>query len=403
MSGSNVPTVSFGPNGFVAPAESDILAGVQADMNAAFGGNLNPDLTTPQGQLASSLTAIVGDANDQFIALANGVDPAFAAGRMQDAIGRIYFLTRNPAQSTVVQAACVGLAGVVIPVGALAQATDGHLYACTLGGTIPVGGSVNLTFACVQTGPVACPAGSLNAIYQSVAGWDTISNVSAGVIGNAVESRADFEFRRQKSVAINAAGTLSAILAAVFAVPNVIDAYAEENPTGATVTIGGQALVAHSLYVAVSGGVAAQVAQAIWTKKDPGCAYNGNTTVTVYDPNPLYISPPSYSVTFEIPPALPIYFAVSVANSPGVPANALALIQAVIQTAFAGGDGGPRARIGATIYASRFYAGIAALGTWARIIAVYVGTAPAPTLPDITVNINQVPTLDPTNITLALV
>ena len=78
---TNVPAASLSPTGFVAPAESDVLTGVQADLQAAFGGNLNPALNTPQGQIAQSVAAIIGDANDQFLALANGVDPAFADGR----------------------------------------------------------------------------------------------------------------------------------------------------------------------------------------------------------------------------------------------------------------------------------------------------------------------------------
>jgi len=79
----------------VAPAETDILAGVQADITAALGGKANQALTTPQGQLAMSETAIIGDCNDQLLAVFNGVDPRTAFGRMQDAIGYIYFLTRN--------------------------------------------------------------------------------------------------------------------------------------------------------------------------------------------------------------------------------------------------------------------------------------------------------------------
>src|SRR5258708_7296497 len=97
---TNVPPLTFGPTGFVAGDGMDILGGGQADQAAAFGGNLNPALTTPQGQLAQSEAAIIGDANAQFLALANGVDPAFSSGRLQDAIGRIYFLERIPAQAT---------------------------------------------------------------------------------------------------------------------------------------------------------------------------------------------------------------------------------------------------------------------------------------------------------------
>lgn len=231
---TNVPQPTFTDKGFIAPLESAILTGVQADWNTAFGGNLNPALNSPQGQLATSETAIIGDKNNQFLALANGVDPAYASGRMQDAIGRIYYLTRIPASSTVVTATCTGAAGTIIPLNAQAVDQSGVRYLCTQAGTIPAGGSINLTFACVNTGPVACPIGFLNAIYQAIPGWDSINNATAGTLGTNVESRAEFEARRKDSVALNAQGSLPSILGAVLSVPGVLDAYVIENVTNVT-------------------------------------------------------------------------------------------------------------------------------------------------------------------------
>lgn len=96
---TSVPAASLTDAGFVAPAETDILAGVQADITAALGGNVNQALTTPQGQLAMSEAAIIGDCLDQVLGVFNGVDPRTASGRMQDAIGYIAFLTRNAGET----------------------------------------------------------------------------------------------------------------------------------------------------------------------------------------------------------------------------------------------------------------------------------------------------------------
>jgi hypothetical protein len=372
---TNVPAPTFGPTGFVPPTEQAILTGVQEDYNSAFGGDLDPSLETPQGQLASSTTAIIAEANSQFANITQQVDPAFATGRMQDAIARIYFLERLPSEPTVTQCQCSGLSGVVIPVGALAVDEDGNIYTCTEAGVIPSGGSITLTFACNTLGPVPCPANTLNAIYQAIPGWDSVNNSSDGVIGQNTETPAQFEARRAQSVAQNSIGSLSAILGAVLSVPGVLDAYVTENVNNTTTTIGGVSLAAHSLYVAVVGGLAQSVANAIWSKKAPGCGYNGNTTETVTDSNSGYSLPfPTYQVTFEIPSSVPILFAVTIANNALVPSNAATLIQNAIISAFAGGDGGPRARIGSTVYASRFYAAIAALGSWAQIVSLQVGS-----------------------------
>lgn len=377
--GTNVPAVSFGATGFIAPQPPAVLAGIQADINAAFGQTLSYTLNTPQGQLASSEAALVVNTNATFIYFTNQIDPAYATGRMQDAIARIYFLERNPSQPTAVQAVCTGLFGTVIPIGAVAVATDGNQYVCSAAGTIPVGGSITLPFACSTPGPIACPAGTLNKIYQAIPGWDAINNPTDGVIGNDVESRSEFEARRAASVALNSMGFVSAIRGAVLAVPNVLDAYVTENATNAPAVIGGVTLAANSIYVAVVGGNQNAIAQAIWSKKAPGASYNGSTTVVVTDQSPGYSPPyPSYNVSFQIPASLPILFAVSITNNSAVPADAATQVQNAIIAAFAGADGGARATIGSTIFASRYYAPIAALGSWAQIISLLIGSNNGP-------------------------
>lgn len=379
---SSVPQPTFGPSGFIIPAESEILTGVMTDLNAAFGGNLNMALETPQGQLATSLTAIIGDKNDQFLLYTNGVDPAYAAGRMQDAIGRIYFIERNPATSTTVNCLCSGAAGTVIPLGSLATATDGNVYVSTSAGTIGLGGTVTVPFAAQTTGPIACPAASVTVIYRAIPGWDSITNVSAGTEGRDVESRADFEARRIASVALNARNTLDAIRGAVLNVADVADAYVTDNSTAAPVVVQGVTIPAYALYVCVSGGVGQDVANAVWSKKPPGIPYvtSGATSYTVTDDSTGYVLPyPTYTVYVTTPADLEIVFAISLTDSVNVPSDAVTQIQNAIVDAFAGGDGGTRARIGGTIYASRFYAPIAALGDWAReIISIEIGSANAP-------------------------
>lgn len=401
---TNVPPLQVTAAGVVVPTEAEILSGVQADQAAAFGGDLNPSLETPQGQLATSETAVIANAYAAFAALLSNMDPAYASGRMQDGIGRIYFMTRLPALPTSVSVTLTGLAGTVIPINAQAIATDGSIYLNTAEVTIPAGGSVAATFDCATPGPTACPAGSLNKIYRAITGWDSITNAADGVLGRAVESRSAFELRRQQSVAANSQGMLTSILGNVLDVSGVSDAYVLENDTGAPITVTGVTLVANSLYVCAQGGVNLDVATAILKKKAPGCRYNGTTTVSVTDSNPLYApNYPTYSVKFQRPTPLRIYVAVSIANGADVPLDAVAQIQAAIIAAFAGADGGYPARIGATLLSSRYYAPVALLGAWARIISLKIGTV-SPAVDDlVVVPINQIPAIAAGDIAVTLV
>ena len=380
---TSVPRPIFGPQGFIAPSETVILDGVIADLQAAFSNKLNlarsnpSSLSTPQGQIASSEAAIIGQANDTFLFQSTQTDPAYAEGRWQDAIGRIYFIERIGSQPTVLQGACVGAQGVQIIVGSLIQDSVGNLYTCTQAGTIPIGGTITLPFANTIPGVIAVPGTNDVSIYQAIPGWDSVSVVS-GVLGNETETRAQFEERRAATTAGNSFGAIASIIGAVSKVSGVTDYYGYDNFTTGPVTVLGVSVAAKSIYIAAVGGLDADVAQAIFSKKAPGCGYTGNTTVTTYDSNPLYSSPVAYSVTFERPTALQILFAVNLTNNAQVPANAAALIQAAIVNAFAGADGGPRARVASTIYASRFYSPVAALGSWAKIVDIFVGSNNAP-------------------------
>lgn len=371
---SNVPRVSFTDRGFIAPTETAILAGRKADFTDAFGPELNMDDSTPQGQLAVSDTAIIGAADTSFCFVANQVDPAFSQGRMQDAIARIYFIERLPALPTIVEALCSGLPGVVIPAGAIATANDGSTYSCTNGGVIQAGGTVTLTFAATIPGPTPCPAGSLTSIFVAIPGWDSITNSDDGIIGNDVESREAFEERRGQSVAGNSFGAAGSIIGAVSKVAGVLDFFDFDNSEDSPVTKTGVTIDANSIYICVAGGTDEAVASAILSKKAPGCAYTGNTDVTVYDTNPLYSAPVPYLVSFQRPDDLAILFAVNIAAGPLVPSDAATQIQNAIIAAFAGSDGAGRARIGDILYASRFYNPVSLLGPWVRIVSLLVGS-----------------------------
>lgn len=468
---TNVPAPILGPTGFITPFTSDILAGVQEDLNAAFGGNLNPSLTTPQGQIASSEAAIIADCYSNIVSVFNGVDPAFSEGRMQDGIGRIYFLSRIPAQATIVTCQCLGATGITIPAGSTAQDQGGNIYVSIESGTIPLSGTIDITFQCTVSGPISCPSNFLTKIVSTIPGWDSISNTSSGVTGYNVESRASFATRMSQSVAINANGIMPAILGEVLAVTNVSDAFAVQNPlpvnSGAIVTgsisgttftvsavasgkivigqmligsgiisgtyvsdigsgtggvgtysvnysqsvsseqinceVAGVTMLPHSVYVSVFGGQETDIAQAIFNKINAGCVMNGNTSVIIYDTQSGYNPPyPSYLINFEIPTATPILFNVQMQNNRSVPSNATTLIQNAIIRSFDGTDGGARARIGSTIFSSRFYANIALLGTWAVILNIQLGIDAA-SQSSVLMRADQIPTISTGNISVSFI
>jgi hypothetical protein len=332
--GTNVPAIQFTSVGFVAPSSAATLNGVEMDLNFAFSTTFDFNLNTPQGQLASSWAAIVVNSNSTFQYYAQQVDPSYSSGKFQDAIGRIYFMQRNPAQPTALQIVCSGATGTVIALGSLVVDQFGNQFSCVQAGTIPAGGSITLSFQAVVPGATTVPAAV--AIFQTQPGWDS-ATIASGAVGSPVEGRFAFETRRKDSVASNGFGPVGSIIGAVAAVPGVLDYFGQGNPSASPLTINGITIPANGIYICVSGGAPSAVAQAILSKKTPGGPMTGNTTVTVYDSNPLFLTPIPYQITYQIPTSLQILFKVTISLSPLVPSNYVNQVQNALIAAFAGG------------------------------------------------------------------
>lgn len=404
MSGSSsVPNIQFTDSGLVLPQESDILDGCFEDINAAFGNQLSTNLETPQGQLASTWSAIIADKNDSFAQFVSLVDPATSSGIMQDAIAKLYFLERLPPLPTIVNVNCIGVSGTVIPANSQITDIDGNFYYAVDGGVIGSGGNVTLEFANFENGAIPCAINSVK-IYQAVAGLDRVENVAAGTLGRDAETPQAFEYRRKLSVFQNANGSVGAIFSNVLAVANVSDAIVINNPRSTSLSYGSTnyVLAPNSVYVGVVGGDDNLIGRAILQKLNLGCGMNGNTTVSV--PDTSYSSPqPTYDIIFNRPTDTRLRIAVQIQNSALLPTGITQSVKDAVLAAF-NGTNGQRARIGGTVLASNFYFAISSVGANVFILSVLVakGTQ-SPIFNSISFGIDENPTLDESDILVSLV
>ena len=400
---TNVPAPSLTDAGFTAPSEQDILAGVLADMNAALGGGANTALSTPQGQIALSETAILGDFLGEMIAIFNGVDPASSSGRMQEAIGRIYFMERRPATATTVTVqASVNAPGQTITAGTVvAQGNDGNMYVAPQTITLPQASTASLELACQTSGAITCPANSLT-LYQAGLGLASLTNAAPGATGTDTETRADFEARRQASVAANSIGQNASLMGALLELPGVTDAFVTDNPSQADTIQQGVTIPAGAQYILVEGGNPEDIGRAILNKKPPGIPTIGTQIVTVQDTNPVYVgNQPSYSFHYDRPTPVAVYVVMEIAASDAVPSNAAQLIQQAIVAYLTTGEN--RIRLGKTLYASRLSAVVDGLGDWAEVLTLTIGTDRNAGKNRITLPINQLPTVTADTISVQVV
>lgn len=392
--------LDFDPKtGFSVSETSEIREEVAQDWVNAFKETGRPDLNTdpetPQGQLIDSQTAAIHQKDTELAFLANQFNPQTASGRWQDALAKIYFLSRKPAINSTAVCTLTGMNGTTVTAGVLIRSSyDSTLWILNKDAVIGENGTVTAVFTCQTEGAIQAGAGTLTQIVTTTPGWDAVTNAQTAEVGQLAESQAAFENRRYQSVALNGRSTTAAVYARVADLKNVIATYVTDNKTNVNKSIDGYTLKPHSIYIAVIGGDNSDIAKAIYNSVSAGCDYNGNTTVNVTDENTNAVE----SVTFMRPSQLPLYVKVTIQDDGNLPDGYESIIKEAVYNNFYGldtqttinGDAILRVVMNTDIYASRFMpsilnAGISQLlrvelsqnnSTWGDFIHVPISAEP---------------------------
>lgn len=308
-----IPKPTVTDKGIIAPSSEEVLQGLWTMFVTAFGSDIAQVLNTPQGQMSTSLTASFRDRDDQMIQLMNQIDPQYATGIWQDAIAKLYFLTRQGAARSRAQVTFFGLAGSIIPQGFQLQDQAGNVWSLLTQATILPTGETSAIVECQTIGAISASPNTITIIVQALAGVDRVENPSAAITGRPEESRDDFEIRRADSVSNNAKNTDSSVRGSVANLPNVIDVWVKSNHTTAPVTMGvtNYPVPQHSILTSVMGGIDYDIAWQILVKAGSGCGFAGNTTVTVTDDDALSIITPDYDVLFLRPTSTTVKFRIA--------------------------------------------------------------------------------------------
>lgn len=395
-----IPRIQFTNNGMVPPTRQEMSAALWQMFADAFGADLNRDARTPQGQLVTSLTAALMDNNDAMIELGNQFDPRFATGIWQEALGAIYFTSRQGETSSVAMLSFIGLPGVVIPDGFIVIDDAGNEWATNGQLTIGAGGTGMVEAKCLTPGPIYAAPLTIVTFKQTIENLDRVENPAAAAPGRAEESRVDFELRRAASVAKNAKNMNNAVYGAVANIQGVIDAFVIDNPTDSTIQVGetNYSMIRNSLLVSVVGGAEQEIAKQILIKGGTGCSFVGNTNVVYLDTESGNAFPPEYVVTFLRPTHVNVYFRIMVSDISAVSFVAQSAAKQSILDQFSSGEN--RARIAGTVIASAFMCNI---DRAIRPIKVEVSTDGATWEDYITFGVDQFPVTSLANISVVQV
>lgn len=121
----------------------------------------------------------------------------------------------------------------------------------------------------------------ITADQNATGGAPTTENITVETpptdVGVPQETDVQLKVRRSKSFYLQTVGPAQAIRSALLATEGVTDAYVAENVTAADV----DGVPAHGVWIIVNGGTDADIGQAIYAKKAPGCDMAGAQSYVV--------------------------------------------------------------------------------------------------------------------------
>ncbi len=252
---------------------------------AIYGDDINLDSDSPDGQTIGLFRQAALDNLDLLAQIYNSFDPDAAFGRTLDkrvALNGIQRLggtfTITPISITIDRA--LSLEGLDDDVddpdgeGYTVEDNAGNQFILVDSEAFGAAGTYSRNFRAKDPGAVETVPNTITVPVTVVLGVTTVNNPTTyTTLGIDEETDAQLKIRRQRSVALSSKGYLQGLVAALLNINEVTSAYVYENVTGST---DGDGVPGHSIWVIVDGGEDADVAEAIYQKRNAGCGMKGD-------------------------------------------------------------------------------------------------------------------------------
>lgn len=273
--------------GIETATQAELIAQFTSDFQAIYGSDINLASDTPDGQMMMIFIQAVLDLEDLVVQIFNQFDPDNAIGVVLDQRAAINGIQRQQGTYTLTNVTIVtsqalnlyGLDQTLQPVYTVAD-NAGNQWQLMVTQNISGPGTYVLAFRAANPGAVLTVPNTITVPVSIVLGVTSINNPTIYTsLGINEESDAALKIRRQKSVSLASQGYLAGLLAALENITGMVSAFVYENNTSTT---NGDGVPGHSIWVIVSGtAAAADIANAIYTKRNAGCGMFGSTTYTI--------------------------------------------------------------------------------------------------------------------------
>lgn len=274
---------------------AEIRASLETALKAIYGSDINVEQNSPDGQNIGIFAQAAEDNLEVLLDGYNGFAVESAYGVVLDQRVALNGLARRagtytttPVDITVNQALTLtGLDALVLdPTAQVFTIKDdaGNQWYLETTAVFSVAGSDTLTFRAVEVGATLVTANTITNQVTTVLGVTAVNNPTTvgTVTGDNEETDVELKIRHARMFKLASTGPADAVEAALLQLDNMSDALVIENDTNGTVDGTG----AHSIWCITRGtAAAADIAQAIYSKKAPGCGMRGAVTEDVPRPN----------------------------------------------------------------------------------------------------------------------
>ena len=298
----------------------------------------NLDPSTPDG-LKLAHDAEVFSALDETLQQAyNSKDPNKASGVDLDVIASLTGASRSEGTaSTVTGFVLSGVASplTTVPAGTIFESvTTGSRWTLDQQWTLDSSGQAVVDITCTVVGPTEADAGTITRIITTVPGLTSCNNPSPATPGTEIESDSSLRVKRATAVGRPGNNQIDSMLGELYAVDGTRRVKVYENDTNTTDSNG---LPPHSIAPIIDGGTDADVAMAIYIKKNPGVAlYQAGTPISVDVTSPTYPDNVK-TIKFSRPEYVDMVIEVTIKNDGSLPSNTEDLIRDAFIDFAAGG------------------------------------------------------------------
>jgi uncharacterized phage protein gp47/JayE len=281
-------------SGLTVASTTEILNNIIAAYQTIYGPGINVGPNSPDGQALNILAQAINDNLQLLVQVYNSfaIDAAF--GTVLDQRVAMSGLARVQGTYTLAYVSVTATTALSIPGQDVLTANPnaqvftvadqaGNQFQLQTSYAFSGAGTQSLAFVCTTLGQIETTPNTITTIITATPGISAVNNptTASDIEGIPEETDPQLKIRQANSYFLQAVAPADAIRAALLSdVPGCVDAYVVENDTASPVL----GVPAYGLEIIVNGGQPAAIAQAIYVKKNPGCALTGSQSFAVVRP-----------------------------------------------------------------------------------------------------------------------